>query len=197
MGRDFLTLHGECPAGARGVPAWADQAESRPWLWAEDPQLLQPPSAPPRARPSALLSLWGNLCPGFGVGLPGATLRVSRFVPPIRPGGREGYVSEDFPKDYPLVTPASGTPPYPGHGKLGSMVQRTRRSQGGKEPASTNNRVLPAPSGPPGEAPQNSGVPGTRPAAWVWRVGVGVRARRCARLAEVRPCRGNCPAQKS
>lgn len=51
-GRDFLTLHGECRAGARGVPAWVYPAESRSLVWAEDPQLLHPPSASPRPGPA-------------------------------------------------------------------------------------------------------------------------------------------------
>lgn len=48
------------------------------------------------------------------------------------------------------------------------MVQRAPKGQGGKEPPSTNDRVLPALSEPPGEVPQNPGVPGPRQAAWVW-----------------------------
>lgn len=67
-GRDFLTLHGECPAGAPGVPAWPtlQKAVRTP---GGRPQLLHPPSAPPRrARPSALLLHWGNLGPGLRVG---------------------------------------------------------------------------------------------------------------------------------
>ncbi|KAJ8782652.1 hypothetical protein J1605_009971 [Eschrichtius robustus] len=85
-GRDFLTLHGEYSAGSRGDPAWADLEESRSRPRAGDPQLLRPPSAPPRARSSSLLSHGGNLHPG----LPGATLGVSRLVPQTRPVGRRG-----------------------------------------------------------------------------------------------------------
>lgn len=155
--------------------------------------------APPRARPSALLSHWGNLGPGLGVGLPSTTLFVSSLVSQIGPG-ESGRVwglktslktSSWFPqfRGLPLILVTEDW----------ASLSSTHR--GAKEGRNQHPRHTefspPRPSRLERRPKAQACLDRVRPRGCG---GVGLRggARRCARLAEVGPCCPNCcPAQKS
>ena len=146
-GRPLLGRPREKPSPAQGGGPPAPSAALRP---APGPP-LGPFVALRKSRPDCRARPWA---------FPGLSRRPGRW-------GENGCASlKTSLKTTPGPAALGSTPlPYPGHGRLGSRVFCTRRGRGGKEPASTNNQVLSALSGPPGEAPQSTGVPGPRPGA--------------------------------
>lgn len=169
-GRDFLTLHGECSALSRGA---GGRGGGRPLLGRPREKPSPAQGGGPPAPSAALRPAPGPpLCPFVALRKSRPDYRARPWAFPglsRRPGrwGENGCASlKTSLKTTPGPAALGATPlPYPGHGRLGSRVWCARRGRGGKEPASTNNQVLSARSGPPGEAPQSTGVPGPRPGA--------------------------------
>lgn len=176
-GRDFLTLHGEFLAGVRADLAPADPARSRSRALGRGPpgSFGRPP---PRPGPvSRLFCCIGEISAQDSRG--GTARQDLGLVPQIWPEVGGGCGSEDFPKGEPRPPDsASRILPFSGLRRLGSVVQRARKGRGGTEPASTNNQVLPTPSGPRWRGSPKPRLPGPRQAAWVWQGGCGGGRRR-------------------